>query len=726
MRTMDEARRRALDAKGPGYLPRTRHVDADGRPEYTNRLIFESSPYLLQHAHNPVDWYPWGDEAFERARLENKPVFLSIGYATCHWCHVMEEESFEDPAIAARLGERFIAVKVDREERPDVDGVYMTVVQAITGRGGWPMSVFLTPDREPFFAGTYFPPRAGARGSRQGFAELIELLADAYARDPAAVAADAAKVTNAVRGMLAASPSTRTIEPSAIDLAVRFAAHRFDANEGGARGAPKFPSAFPVRLLLRYAARTGEASARSMAMLTLTRMRDGGMHDQIGGGFHRYSTDARWLVPHFEKMLYDNALLASSYLEAGEASMTAVARKTLDYLAREMRSPEGTFYSATDADSVVPNGAREEGYYFTFTREELVAILGEDEAALAAEFYEVTNEGNFEGRTVLTAPRDPGAVALAFAIPGSELDARIAAIASRLYAARQQRPSPLRDEKVLVSWNALAVSAFATAAVALGDEGYASIATTAYERLVRGFRESQVLPHLVTGAGPRGPEGFVDDYAFLANAAIDVFELTSDRRALEDAAALLATLDAHFVDSRSGAFAMASDRAERLIAREVPMRDGAVPSGNSIAAIASLRLAEWTESESHRRRADALMRVFAAELPERAPALEYALVAIERAHAMPESIVVVVPEGRGALVADARPFLEARESPWTAVIVGSERELDALAELVPSAGGKRLIAGAAAAYVCREGTCAPPTADATAIVDQRRARSIRT
>jgi uncharacterized protein len=395
-------------ARGDGYRPRTRHLDDQGRPIYTNRLFLESSPYLLQHAHNPVEWYPWGDDAFEAARQRDRPVLLSVGYSTCHWCHVMEGESFEDEAIARYINDHYLAVKVDREERPDVDAVYMSAVQAISGRGGWPMTVWLTPEREPFFGGTYFPARDGDRGSSVGFLTLLKKIRQAWDQRRDQVVRSAGELSTVVRQMLIPADGGALPTGSAAVRAVAAAKDRFDARYGGIAGAPKFPSSLPLRLLLRHYRRMGDRKARDMAVLTLEKMAAGGMNDQVGGGFHRYSTDRQWLVPHFEKMLYDNALLVPAYIEGWQVTANERFRQTacatLDYVVREMTAAEGAFFSATDADTLTPSGQSVEGYYFTWTRDELEAVLGPGDAAIAATVYGVTLDGNYEGRNVLHRP----------------------------------------------------------------------------------------------------------------------------------------------------------------------------------------------------------------------------------------------------------------------------------------------------------------------------------
>ena len=392
----------AWDARDPDYRPRTRHLRDDGTPKYTNRLYLEASPYLQQHAHNPLNWYPWGDEAFETARRLNRPVLLSIGYSTCHWCHVMEEESFEDEEITQYLNEHYVAIKVDREERPDVDAIYMSAVQLMTGRGGWPMTVWLTPDREPFSGATYVPARDGDRGVRLGFFTMLQRLKSAYDDQPDQVVAASGEITKMIAARLAPTPGGTALPDGAtLDAVASYYDEQFDDEFGGLRGTQKFPSGLSIRLMLRQHRRTDDPRALDMATRTLERMASGGMYDHVGGGFHRYSTDPRWLVPHFEKMLYDNALLVPAYLEAfqatGREEFATIAREILRYVERDMTSPDGGFYSATDADSPAPSGHREEGWFFTWTPDELASVLDGPSLALVTAFYGVTPDGNFDG-----------------------------------------------------------------------------------------------------------------------------------------------------------------------------------------------------------------------------------------------------------------------------------------------------------------------------------------
>ena len=716
---------KALRARGPSYIPRTRHKKPDGTPRYTNRLILESSPYLLQHAHNPVNWFPWGKEAFERARALHRPIFLSLGYSTCHWCHVMEEESFEDEEIARYLNDHYIAIKVDREERPDVDAVYMSFVQAFTGSGGWPMSVWLTPTREPFFGGTYFPPRAGVRGARRGFLDLLREQAERFAADSGGIAETARRMAARLQMVSAPEPAGDFPSPSLLNATRTQAAQRFDPEFAGTRGAPKFPSSLPIRLLLRVARRANDADARRMAIATLEHMRAGGISDQLGGGFHRYSTDARWLVPHFEKMLYDNALLAQAYLEAaqatGDSRLANTTRETLDYLLRDMQAPDGTFYSATDADSPTGDGRREEGIFFTWTPGELRAALGDNDARIAAAWFGVTETGNFDGRSILSATRPLEEVARQFGLEPGELSGRLARIRSRLLAARSRRSPLLRDDKAVVAWNGLAVSAFARAAIVLGDPRYEQASTQAAQALVAPVRAGRRLPHLFVGGREMGT-GFADDHVLVANALLDVFELTSDPAWLADAGRLMDELERSFADRSNGGYFLSAEQHEHLLLRDKPDYDGSIPSVNSVAALAWLRLYAFTGDERFRQRAETTFRAFAGALQARPLALEHMLLALDWASDSVKEIVIVVPEGRGALAPAARPLLDVFRRtfiPNSVLVVTTQADLSGgLGTTVPWARDKALRGGRATAYVCERGACKLPTSDPAVVAAQ--------
>jgi uncharacterized protein YyaL (SSP411 family) len=684
----------AVRARGPGYRPRTRHLVGD-RPRFTNRLVLEKSPYLLQHAHNPVSWWAWGDEPFEEARRTGRPVFLSVGYSTCHWCHVMEHESFEDPEIARVLNERFVPIKVDREERPDVDAIYMTAVQLLTGGGGWPMSVWLTPDKEPFFGGTYFPPRDGVRGATRGFLGILEEIADLYAKDPGRVRSATGSLVQAVRAALAShgSAAASVPGPQPIEDAVATFRQAFDEERGGLRRAPKFPSSLPVRLLLRHHRRTKAPASLGMATLTLEKMAAGGIHDQVGGGFHRYSTDAEWLVPHFEKMLYDNALLAVAYAEAWQVTqrrdLARVVRQTLDYLVREMSSPEGGLYSATDADS-----EGEEGRFFVWEERELRDLLGA-EAERFIRFHGATPEGNFEGRNILWVPR-----------PDEDEWEALAPARARLYEARARRPPPLRDEKVLAGWNGLAISALAFGGRVLGEPHHVAGAARAAEfvlaRLVKDGRLRRTWL-----AGEAGVPAFLEDHAFLVAGLLDLHEATFDPRWLAAALDLAERQERLFADPAGGGWFQTATDHDRLLAREKPTHDGAEPSGASVAVLNALRLHAFTTEERWWKVAEAALRHYAPLLEAQPAALSEMLLALDFATDAAHEVVLVWPEGEPV----PEPFVSVlRRSflPNHALCGAPEGEgLARLGAVAPVAAGK-MAAGRPTAYVCERGLCRLP------------------
>ena len=709
----------ALAARGTGYVPRTRHRTPEGAPLYSNRLLLEASPYLQQHAHNPVDWNPWGDEAFARAAREGKPVLLSVGYATCHWCHVMEEESFEDLEIATLMNTRYVAIKVDREERPDVDGAYMAAVQAFTGGGGWPMTVWLTPERKPFFGGTYFPPRDGVRGVRTGFTTLLRTLADEYAKDPGAAAAHAAEVAARLADEApvpgAQLPGAATLHAAMADLR-----SGFDATWGGFGRAPKFPRPSVLGLLLRYHRRSGEPSALAMVVTTLERMAAGGIHDQLGGGFHRYSTDARWLVPHFEKMLYDNALLAIAYLEAfqttGREDFAAVARETLDYMARDLAAPGGGFFSATDADS---DG--EEGAYFVWTAGEIDAALGPEQGALVRAFYGVTVDGNAgKGRNVLWRPATLEAAASAAGVAPAAMESAVAAARPRLLAARATRVPPSTDHNVLVDWTALAVSAFARGAAVLGEVRYRDVAVAGATFLLAHGREGGRLRHSI-GKDRPPDEGFLDDHAFLIAALLDVFEADGDAGWLDAAIRLEREMTEGFADVERGGFFFTTTHHEALLRRDKPDYDGAVPAGNSIAALDLLRLAELTAEDDYRERGASVLRAFGEQLARGPLGLPAMLAAVDFAIDRPKEVVVTVPAHGDASALQtvlARVFLPSA----VRAVVRAGANQDAVARLAPIVAEKVVIDGHATGYVCEHRRCDLPTSDPQ--VFERQLRSI--
>ena len=679
-----------------GEPPRTRHLRPDGGPRFTNRLALEASPYLLQHAHNPVDWRPWGDDAFAEAKAKDKAVFLSVGYSTCHWCHVMEEESFEDLEIAELLNQLYVPIKVDREERPDVDSIYMQAVQLLTQHGGWPMSVFLAPDRKPFYGGTYFPPRDGMRGARIGFASLLKELHRVYSQERERAVEAGDQIAQAIRGNLSAAAPTSLPGVHVLNGAAESYGELFDPEEGGVKRAPKFPSSLGNRFLLRYWKRTGAEEARNMATFSLTRMALGGIYDQVGGGFHRYSTDARWLVPHFEKMLYDNALLVPAYVEAwqasGDAFFRTVAEDVLEYVAREMTDPGGAFWSATDADS-----EGEEGRFFVWTAAQLREALGPEDGDRAARIFNATEPGNFEGSNVLSLSRVPDAEERAF------LD-RIRPV---LREVRARRPPPLTDRKILTAWNGLMISAFARAGLAFARKDLVDRAARAADYLLSAHRPGGKLARS-SMAGQSRHAGLLEDHAFLGAALVDLFEATGNARYLREARALHAEMSRSFADRENGGFFRTPIGHEELIAREKPGYDGAEPTGNSVAALTLLRLAEITGEESYREEAGRLFRAFGTTLAGAPLILGEMLLAVDFALADTREVVLIRPasDADDALLEPLRrKFL-----PWQVLVRSAEGDAD-LARETPLVRDRPARDGRATAYVCHRGACQLPVTD---------------
>jgi hypothetical protein len=694
-----------------GAPVRTRHRDVTGRPRFANRLLLETSPYLLQHAHNPVDWYAWGDDAFERARREGRPILLSIGYSTCHWCHVMEEESFEDLEIAELLNRRYVAIKVDREERPDVDAVYMTAVQLLTGRGGWPLTVWLTPDRRPLSGGTYFPPRAGVRGATRGFIDLLRELADEYAADPSGVAGRASTLAARVVAASAPEAGAGDLPAGAMADGVAALARSFDAVHGGFGGAPKFPRTSTVELLLRHWRRSGDPAALDMAVRTLDAIAAGGIHDHVGGGFHRYSTDTAWLVPHFEKMLYDNALLASAFVEGwratGRPEHRRVAARALDWILREMRDPGGAFYAATDADSIGPGGEAEEGAFFVWTPDQVRNALalggaGSDAVAAAIATLGLDGPANFEGgRWVLRLARAPGDAA-----GWAALDAAL----ERLRVTRESRARPHRDDKILAGWNGLAIGALARAGFAFREPRYLEAAGAAARFLLERLPgpDGRVRRGFTAGR-PIDAPAYADDLALLAAGLLDLFEATADAVWLEAAIRVQAQLDAHHADDVAGAWFLAPADGEDLLARSKEDYDGALPAFGSVAAENLLRLEALTGDTAAGERARRALRAFAGTVARAPAALPRLLVAHDFALGPAKEIVVVWPAG-----ADPEPLLaplRTRVLPPHVLVAGPAATIAALGVLVPPLRDKSPIGSRPTAFVCERGRCELPTSD---------------
>jgi uncharacterized protein YyaL (SSP411 family) len=652
-----------------------------------NRLIHSTSPYLLQHAHNPVDWRPWGPEALALARAEGRPIFLSIGYSACHWCHVMERESFEDPAVARILNAEFVPIKVDREERPDLDELYMAAVQAITGRGGWPMSVWLTPELKPFYGGTYFPPTG--RFGLPGFTQVLEGVARAWRERRGEVEGDAAQLAAALARQ-AAAPGATLPGPELVETALAQLRRSFDPRWGGFGPAPKFPQAMAVELILRR----GSPADRAMAVRTLDAMAEGGMFDHLGGGFSRYSVDERWLVPHFEKMLYDNAQLATCYLGAfqatGRTEYQTIARETLDYLLRDLRDPAGGFHSSEDADS---EGA--EGRFYVFTPAEIEAALGAADGARFCQAYGVTEAGNFEhGASVLHRFDAP---------PGL---GGLADLRARLRAARDTRVRPGKDDKVLAAWNGLALTAFARGFQVLGEPRYLDAALALAAFLLREMAPGGGLLRTWRQGRAQIP-GFLEDYGAVACGLVDLYEACFDPSWLRWAGHLADTMRERFEDPAQGGFFGSPDPSEDLLFRQKPFHDGALPGGNTLAARALLRLAGHLERPEFQDSAERALRC-AGPLMERAPGGFLGMLAVLDLAAAPMTLVITGDPGhpatRALLAAARRPFL-----PNLAISLAAADPDLPLHRMVRNDSARP------AALLCRGRTCAPPVTDAAAL-----------
>lgn len=691
-----------------------------GEP-HTNRLIGEKSPYLLQHAYNPVDWYPWGEEAFAKARAENKLIFLSVGYSTCHWCHVMEHESFENLAIAQILNQHFVSIKVDREERPDVDRVYMLFVQSTTGSGGWPMSVFLTPVIQPFLGGTYYPP--DDRYGRPGFASLLTRLADIWAKQPEKIIEQSNRFTEAIQSHLVSPTSNDTTGPRAewLDLGYEQLARSFDATEGGFSPAPKFPRPAVFSFLFRYWYRTGSERARDMALFSLTKMANGGMYDQLGGGFHRYSVDDRWHVPHFEKMLYDQAQLAVAFLEGFQISADSwfaqIARETLGYVSRDLTSPEGGFYSAEDADSLpsADTDHKREGAFYVWIDDEINTVLNPEEAIVFRRAYGVENAGNVSassdphgelvGQNVLFKQSEPELVAKLTGKSVDDIQQLLASARKKLLEVRGRRPRPHLDDKIVTAWNGMTISAFAKAFQILGDSDHLRTAQRAADfvqrhlypkRLLRSYRE-----------GPSSVFAFAEDYAFLIQGLLDLYEADLDTRWLRWAGELQVQMSALFADPNGGYFST-EEGAPDILFRLRDDHDGAEPAANSVATLNLVRLGWIFERTEFREAASRIMTSSAAVLEKSPIAVPQMLAALSGFLAEPVQVVVATSDKIN------EPLIRAIGSLFLPdkIVLGADPDDAWLSQHIPALKGMGPIDGKAAAYVCRHFACELPVTGA--------------
>ena len=684
----------------------------DGGEQF-NRLIHENSTYLLQHARNPVDWYPWGEEAFARARELDRPIFLSIGYATCHWCHVMERESFEDDAIAAAMNEAFVNIKVDREERPDVDHVYMNAAMVMNGSGGWPLTVAMTPDGKPFFVGTYIP-RDSAYG-RPGMSQLVPAIQLSWANERDAVLGSADQIT-AVLGRLEADYAGEGLDASVLEAGYRQLSRRFDVRNGGFGDHPKFPSPHQLSFLMRYHHRTGDERALQMVDATLDQMARGGLHDQLGGGFHRYSTDAQWLVPHFEKMLYDQAMLSIAYSEAyqvtGNEDHARAARGIYEYVLRDMTDPGGGFYSAEDADS-----EGEEGRFYLWTEGEIREVLGADDGELFVDAYGIRPDGNFidpvvghkDGRNIPHLNRPLATVATRHGVELEALRSRLDGARGELLARRDGRVRPLRDDKILVGWNGLMIAGMAIGARALDEPRYADAARRSADFVLANLRDERGRLLRSYRNGKAAHDGQAEEYVFVAWGLLELYETTYETRYLRGAQQLTDQLLTHFSDEQSAGFYMTPDDGEKLLVRGRDIHDGAMPSANAVAADVLLRLTRLTGDPAYERRAEALFGAFAAAVTESPSNHTAMLSALERVTSGGHEVVVAgdpaAADTRVMLAALQRPFL-----PDTVVVLRPDGDADIVA-LAPYAASQRSLDGAATAYVCRSHACEAPTTD---------------
>ena len=609
----------ALRLKGIGYKPRTERLLSNGRPKYTNRLILEDSPYLIQHAHNPVNWFPWGAEAFEKAKREGKPIFLSIGYSTCHWCHVMERESFDNTEIADLLNQHFVSIKVDRERRPDVDNTYMTAVMMITGHGGWPMSSFITSDGKTFYGGTYFP--------REQFGQLLKNIANAWQDKRGELLAMADRVAAAVAETNVVAAHDRRFDASLIDNAIAEIIRRYDPVHGGFGQAPKFPNETMLFLLIRAWEEGAEQNVSNALKTTLTQMARGGLYDQIGGGFHRYSTDSIWLIPHFEKMLYNQAHLARIYTQAfrltGDWFYRRVARQTLDYVLREMTAPDGGFYSATDADS-----EGEEGRFFVWQPEQIIAVLGAEDGSVFMQLYGVTEKGNFEGHNILHLSEGLEAFSAKQGMPMKRLVLFINEAGKKLLNEREKRIHPLRDAKILTAWNGMMISALAVSGDAMDEPRYVDAAIRAAKFLLKHNVDEANALLRVHLHGSSSIPATQEDYAYLAQALIALYDVTGEAHWLASAEALAKKMIAEFWDNSAGGFFMNRSKG-RLMARPKDSHDGAIPSGNSVAVRVLARLARRSPDPLYNAKAAAILAAFSDQIARSPGSFAYMLMGAE-------------------------------------------------------------------------------------------------
>ena len=669
----------------------------------SNRLIGEQSPYLRQHAYNPVDWYPWGEEALGRAKAENKPILISIGYSACHWCHVMERESFENEQIARLMNDNFVCIKVDREERPDLDQIYMDAVQLFAGRGGWPLTMFLTPAAEPFFGGTYFPPED--RHGLPGFGRVLQSVAKAYRERSQDVGQNVERISKALSALTDFEPTEGEFSRGFVENAARALAQHYDNINGGIGQAPKFPNTFVFSLFLRVLDQTSDLMFAEMVRTTLTRMAKGGICDQLGGGFHRYSVDDQWLVPHFEKMLYDNALLSRLYLDAGRSldhpEFLDTARHVFDYVLREMTDPDGGFYSSQDADS-----ESEEGKFFVWELDEVRRILGDRLSPIAERYFDITEAGNFEDQNILHRTIDVAEASILFKMSKDEMAGAIEEIERKLLAVRGGRIKPARDEKILAAWNGLMIGALAEGYRALGEARYLEAARRAADFVMTRLWDGRSLRRSYKDGVARF-NAYLEDYAIMANALIDVYEASFDAGFLAGARKLADIILERFLDRDKGGFFFTSDDHERLIARSKAAFDGSVPSGNSAAIVALMRLHAYTGEERYLSEARHALNLFRPLMEKQPFAFSHMLEAVDLYIRGPREIVLV---GRrdSEEMKQWTERLALRYLPNRALFAVEPGETPVGFILPEQVRGKPQIDSRLTGYLCQDRVCSPP------------------